>query len=176
MTGVTVTERKRSRRQLGKPKLIEFVISSTYPNSSAALVSLQTANPPKAFPQSITLLYILPSLTYTHPPCSLFFPPSSVPFQPSSPPSLYGFGQTWTSPLRCPASYESHGGQGPRGCQGLLMTPSSAITSGWQLYLHKTSRQCEEPDQSELHTRTEHTQARTHAHTYIFTVQRADMS
>ncbi|CAF93573.1 unnamed protein product, partial [Tetraodon nigroviridis] len=29
-----------------------------------------------------------------------------------------------------PAGYESHVGQGPRGCQGLLMTPSPAITSG----------------------------------------------
>lgn len=54
-------------RQSGKPKLIEFILSSTYPNSSAALVSLQTANPPDVSPRSIILHHsILPFLTLYH--------------------------------------------------------------------------------------------------------------
>lgn len=72
-------------------------------------------------------------------------------FLPAFPPSLFslfGFGQTRAPP----SSYESRAGQGPRGCQGLLMTPSPAITSGWQLYLHKTSGQRARPDQSHWHS------------------------
>lgn len=157
-------------RQSGKPKLIEFILSSTYPNSSAALVSLQTANPPDVSPRSIILHHsILPFLTLYHIFLSFHLPLHPHPSTPT--PLLYclDLGRLELPPRCPPASYESHGGQGPRGCQGLLMTPSPAITSGWQLYLHKTSRQHGEPAQSKWHT---------HIHTRIHTctVQKADMS
>lgn len=61
----------------GKPELIEFIVSSTDLNSSAALVSLQTANPSKVSSHSIIPYHsLLPSLKPYFP----FFPPSSVPF------------------------------------------------------------------------------------------------
>lgn len=132
MTGMTVTERKRSRRQPEKPKPIQFVLSSTYPNSSAALLSLQTANPLNAFHHSVISRHcILPSLTCSPSPYFLFFSLSSVPSHPSF--SIWFWADLNCPPpfpLCYPASYESHGGQGPRGCQGLLMTPSPTITSG----------------------------------------------
>lgn len=146
MIGVTVTERKRRagetirkthwvHPQLIVPKLLGSVCLFRNCQSTRTFSSL---------PRSV-----LPSQTHSLP--HFPFLPAFLSY--TSPSFLPHTVWTWADvnyPLLSlclcpPASHESHRGQGPRGCQGLLMTPSLAITSGWQLYLHKTSRRCGEP-------------------------------
>lgn len=127
----------------------------TYPNSPTAFYFLQASSTLAMSLSSIFLTYIhcckLP-LLYSNKHIFFYFCLSYFHSCPPSPLPFSGFGQTWTSPLCPPASSESHVGQRLRGCQGLLMTPSPAITSGWQLYLHKISRQWGEPAQSKWQT------------------------
>lgn len=145
--GVTVTERERRGRVSGKPK--------TRSSSSAQRTQtpLQHLSPyklpihPKCLgaPSSFSTLSYVPSHTLT---TTVFFlsvlsPLLYTPPPPTQPPVPLHFllhcFTVWIwadlnsppSPNRpSPASYESHGGQEPRGCQGLLMTPSPTITSG----------------------------------------------
>lgn len=140
--GVTVTERERRGRVSGKPK--------TRSSSSAQRTQtpLQHLSPyklpihPKCLgaPSSFSTLFYVPSHTLT---TTVFFLSVLSPLLYTPPPShpypFISFFTVWIwadlnsppSPDRpSPASYESHGGQEPRGCQGLLMTPSPAITSG----------------------------------------------
>ncbi|KAK5850053.1 hypothetical protein PBY51_014337 [Eleginops maclovinus] len=85
MVGVTVTEwRSRGDSHAGKPKLIEFLLSTMYPNSSAALVSLQTANPPKVSPCSIILHHSIQPPS--HAPCHNIFLSSRLPLFHCPPP------------------------------------------------------------------------------------------
>lgn len=149
-----VEEEGKTRRE--KPKLVEFIFIQT---------PLQHLSPYKLPIHPECLLAPSSSTTPSYPPLTLAPPPyfpSPPPLSPLPPVPLpplllllcLDLGRLELPPthppttLCPPASYESHGGQGPRGCQGLLMTPSPAITSGWQLYLHKTSRQRGEPARS----------------------------
>lgn len=127
MIGVTVTE--------WKPKLIQFISALIVPELLRGTSC-----------QSTRSLTTLPSLAL-YPPSSLFFLPSPFSIFP-----VWIWADPPTLALCPPPSYESHVGQGPRGCQGLLMTPSPAITSGWQLYLHKTSGRRAQPARSDWHS------------------------
>ena len=131
MIGVTVTERKRRGRQSGKPQTHRVHPQLYIPKllcSTCLFTNCQST-------QSVSSLHhsILLSLKHT---CRHIFLSLRLPLLHSP---LLPFPTVWiwvdlnypSSPILCPpASYESHGGQGPRGCQGLLMTPSPVITSG----------------------------------------------
>lgn len=138
MIGVTVTEWKRRGRHAGKNPNSLSSSSSKLLCSTCLLTNCQSTRSVSSLHHPPPLRPTLPSRSHHH---HIFLPPPLSPLPPVPLPPLLlllclDLGRLELPPthppttLCPPASYESHGGQGPRGCQGLLMTPSPAITSG----------------------------------------------